>query len=63
MAALSGVLNRLRREAGLSFAKVNCLAMNACGRDWTGFRTLEDYRATCLAVAAYCPPSSKLNPL
>ncbi len=51
MAALSGALNRLRREAGLSFAKVDRLAVVACGRKWANFRTLEDYRAACLAVA------------
>ena len=58
MVALSGVLNRLRQEAGLSFAQVDRLAVAACGRKWVSFRALEDYRAACLAVAAHCLPAS-----
>lgn len=55
MSHASHVLNRLRIEAGLTYAQVDALAKAACGKRWCDFTTLEHYDAATRAVAACIP--------
>lgn len=50
MVLRSGVLNRLRRGAGLSYRQVDEIAVKACGRKWCMIQLAEEYDATISAI-------------
>ena len=50
MVLRSGVLNRIRRSLGLSYAQLDVIAQRACGRRWCMFRGLDDYDSTIHAA-------------